>query len=355
MERVNSLCVLGFQTVPDSDCKSEDMTSFTSAAGGMRVAPMLRRTINLAPKLVLALGAAAALSGCHMDVMDPKGPVGLAEKDLIILSVLLMLIPVVPVIFMTLWFAWRYRASNKTAKYAPDFEHSNRIEAVVWAIPCLIILALGAVTWVSTHELDPRKVLTPVAGQTHMKPVEVEVVSLDWKWLFIYPDYSVASGNEMALPVGTPVHFRLTSTTVMNSFFIPQLGSQIYTMPGMETQLYLRADQAGTYDGVSANYSGHGFAGMKFAAKAVDQAGFDAWIAKAKTSGPALDTTSYATLAKPSEDQPASFYGSIDPMLYHRILNKCADGSTCTEDGVKMAMVKTMSAEQCAKKPERKS
>ena len=326
------------------------MTSFTSAAGGMRVAPMLRRTI----KLALLACTTAALSGCQMAVMDPKGPVGVGEKDLIILSVLLMLIPVVPVIFMTLWFAWRYRASNTKAKYAPDFEHSNRIEAVVWAIPCLIILALGAVTWVSTHELDPRKAIAPVAGQAQVKPVEVEVVSLDWKWLFIYPDYGVASVNELALPVGTPVHFRLTSTTVMNSFFIPQLGSQIYTMPGMETQLNLRADQAGIYDGVSANYSGHGFAGMKFAAKAVDQAGFEAWIANAKATGSALDTTSYTALAKPSEDQPASLYGSIDPMLYHRILNKCADGSTCTEDGVKMAMVKTMSAEQCAKKPDGK-
>ncbi len=310
---------------------------------------LLRRTINRAAMFAGAAITALSLTGCHMAVMDPKGPVGAGEKDLIILSVLLMLIPVIPVIGMTLWFAFRYRASNTKATYAPDFEHSNRIEAVVWAIPCLIILALGAVTWVSTHTLDPRKALAATSGQANVKPVEVEVVSLDWKWLFIYPEYGVASVNEMALPVGTPVHFKLTSQTVMNSFFIPQLGSQIYTMTGMETQLNLRADEAGTYDGVSANYSGHGFAGMKFAARAVSQADFDAWVAKAKASGTVLDTAGYASLVKPTEDVPVSYYGSIDPMLYHKILNKCADGSACTEDGVKMAMVKNMSAEQCVK------
>ncbi len=304
----------------------------------------------------LMAAAGLVLSGCKMAVMDPKGPVGAGEKDLILLAVALMLIPVIPVIVMTVAFAWKYRASNTRATYAPDFEHSNRIEAVVWAVPCLIILALGAVTWVSTHTLDPRKAVA--ATTPNVKPVEVEVVSLDWKWLFIYPDYGVASVNELALPVGTPVHFRLTSATVMNAFFVPQLGSQIYTMTGMETQLNLRADAAGDYEGMSTNYSGEGFAGMKFTARAMDQAGFDAWIAKAKTSTKSLDTAGYAALAKRSQDVPASFYGSVDPNLFHRVLNKCADGSTtCTDDGMKMAMVKSMSAEQCKKatKIERKS
>ena len=300
---------------------------------------MLRRTIGRAFS-VFAFGLGAiALSGCHMAVMDPQGPVGIQEKDLIILAVLLMLIPVVPVIIMTVWFAWRYRASNTQATYAPDFEHSNRIEAVVWAIPTLIIFALGAVTWVSTHQLDPRKGLTSSSAAA-VKPVEVEVVSLDWKWLFIYPDYGVASVNEMALPVGTPVHFKLTSATVMDSFFIPQLGSQIYTMTGMETQLSLRADKPGAYDGISANYSGAGFAAMKFKAIATDQAGFDAWINRAKASGARLDGAAYQTLAQRGVGQ-TGYYGAVEPTLFHQILNNCADGKLCTDNAMKMAALQS--------------
>ena len=300
---------------------------------------MLHCTIKRAIS-ALGLGlATAALSGCNMAVMDPQGPVGVQERDLIILAVLLMLIPVVPVIIMTLWFGWRYRASNTAATYAPDFEHSNRIEAVVWAIPTLIIFALGAVTWVSTHQLDPRAPLANTAA-TAVKPIEVEVVSLDWKWLFIYPEYGVASVNEMAMPVGRPVHFKLTSATVMDSFFIPQLGSQIYTMTGMETQLSLRADKPGTYDGISANYSGTGFAGMKFNAIATDQAGFDAWINKAKASNAKLDGAAYQVLAQRGLGQTA-YYAAVDPTLFHQILNKCADGKLCTDTAMKMAALQS--------------
>ena len=317
---------------------------------------MLHRSMKrLLASLSLVAGG-ALLSGCHMVVMDPKGPVGMQEKDLIILAVLLMLIPVIPVIFMTLWFAWRYRASNTKATYAPDFEHSNRIEAVVWAIPTLIIIALGAVTWVSTHALDPRAPLAAMpgqtgAGQSAVKPIEVEVVSLDWKWLFIYPDYHVASVNELALPVGTPVHFKLTSATVMNSFFIPQLGSQIYTMTGMQTQLSLRADQAGTYDGMSANYSGEGFAGMKFQARALAPADFDAWIKQAQASPTALDNAAYATLAQRGMTDKPVFYSAPDPALFHQILNNCTDGQVCTDMSVTMAAMKTIApnGKMCAK------
>ncbi len=303
---------------------------------------MLHRTIKRAVSVFGCGMAAIALSGCHMAVMDPKGPVGSQEKDLIILAMLLMLIPVVPVMIMTVWFAWRYRASNTKATYAPDFEHSNRIEAVVWAIPTLIIFALGAVTWVSTHQLDPRKALAASASASTpaVKPVEVEVVSLDWKWLFIYPDYGVASVNEMALPVGTPVHFKLTSATVMDSFFIPQLGSQIYTMTGMETQLSLRADNPGIYEGISANYSGVGFAGMKFNAIATDQAGFDAWIAKAKASSAKLDTAAYQTLSQRNLGQ-VGYYSAVDPNLFHQILNNCASGQLCKDNAMKMAALQS--------------
>jgi cytochrome o ubiquinol oxidase subunit 2 len=285
-----------------------------------------------------------------MAVMDPKGPIGAQEKDLIILAILVMLIPVVPVIVMTAWFGWRYRASNTKATYAPDFEHSTRIEGVVWAIPTLIIIALGTVTWVSTHQLDPAR---PVAAAPSLqkngaaantKPIEVEVVSLDWKWLFIYPDYGVASVNEMAMPVGRPVHFKLTSATVMDSFFIPQLGSQIYTMTGMETQLGLRADKPGTYEGISANYSGAGFAGMKFNAIATDQAGFDAWINKAKASNAKLDGTAYQALSQRGLAQTA-YYASVDPSLFHDVLNNCAprDGNAqlCKDNAMKMAALQS--------------
>ena len=299
---------------------------------------MLHCTIKRAIS-ALGLGlTTVALSGCNMAVMDPQGPVGVQERDLIILAILLMLIPVVPVIIMTLWFGWRYRASNTAATYVPDFEHSNRIEAVVWAIPTLIIFALGAVTWVSTHQLDPRAPLANTAAA--VKPIEVEVVSLDWKWLFIYPEYGVASVNEMAMPVGRPVHFKLTSATVMDSFFIPQLGSQIYTMTGMETQLSLRADKPGTYDGISANYSGTGFAGMKFNAIATDQAGFDAWINKAKASNARLDGAAYQVLAQRGLGQTA-YYAAVDPTLFHQILNKCADGKLCTDTAMKMAALQS--------------
>lgn len=287
---------------------------------------MLQRNIKSVGVGLAAL-AAMSLSGCKMALMDPMGPIGAQEKDLIILSTALMLLVVIPVILMTIWFGWRYRASNKKATYAPDWEHSTRIEAVVWAIPCLIILGLATITWISTHQLDPYK---PLTTANKAKPVEVEVVSMDWKWLFIYPDYGVASVNELAMPTGTPVHFKLTSATVMNSFFVPQLGTQIYTMSGMQTQLSLIADKPGAYDGISANYSGPGFAGMKFTAKAMSDADFAAWVANAKKA-PALDGAAYKVLEQPTDKLPVAYYGSVAPNLYHDILNKCADGGVCMD------------------------
>lgn len=330
------------------------------AAPAIRVSSfsfMLRCNINRALTSASLVLGAVVLSGCQMAVMDPKGPVGMQEKDLIILAMLLMLIPVVPVIFMTLWFAWRYRASNTKATYAPDFEHSNRIEAVVWAIPTLIILALGAVTWVSTHALDPHKPVAPHASKPDARPIEVEVVSLDWKWLFIYPQYNIASVNELALPVGTPVHFKLTSATVMNSFFIPQLGSQIYTMTGMQTQLSLRADEVGTYDGISANYSGEGFAGMKFQARAMSDADFAAWVATARSAPATLDGAAYASLAQPGLSGKPVFYTAPDPTLFHNILNNCTDGKLCTDQSVNMAAMKDIApgTRMCKKPDEAKS
>ncbi|BEV12904.1 ubiquinol oxidase subunit II (plasmid) [Asticcacaulis sp. DW145] len=290
----------------------------------------------------LMVTAAVSLSGCDWALMDPKGPVGLAQKDLIILATLLMLIPVVPVIVMTLWFAWRYRASNTKATYDPNFEHSNRIEAVVWAIPTLIIIALGTVTWISTHQLDPHKKVEAAADKAGVTPIEVQVVALDWKWLFIYPQYGIATVNEMAMPVGVPVHFEITSASVMNSFFIPQLGTQIYAMNGMQTHLSLRADHAGVYDGISANYSGFGFADMKFKAKAVDQTGFDAWVASAKASGQTLDAGAYKSLHQKSTLKAPAYYAAVQPALFTKVLNGCADGGLCKEDAFNMAMMKNL-------------
>jgi cytochrome o ubiquinol oxidase subunit II len=281
------------------------------------------------------IATAPLLGGCQFEVLDPKGPIGTDERSIIVLSTCLMLIVVIPVIGMTLAFAWRYRESNEQAAFAPDWAHSNKIEAIVWLVPCLIIAVLGYVTWTSTHKLDPYRAIAAAA-----KPIEVEVVSLDWKWLFIYPDLKIASVNELAFPVGTPVHFRLTSSSVMDSFFIPELGSQIYTMPGMETKLSLLASTPGTYEGISANYSGDGFSDMHFAARALPRAAFDKWAASVRDSGSDLTIAAYRRLAAPSERVPVTYYGDVEPMVYHDVLNECVEGSACTDDAMHLAMAK---------------
>jgi cytochrome o ubiquinol oxidase subunit 2 len=265
----------------------------------------------------LAIGSIVLLSGCkHLEVLDPKGAIGMQEKNLLLIATGLMLLVIVPVIIMIIAFAWRYRASNTKATYAPRWAHSTAIEVVVWAIPCVIIAILATLTWTSTHELDPYK---PI--ESKVKPIHVDVVAMDWKWLFIYPDYGIATVNQMAMPVGTPVSFNITSTTVMNSFFIPQLGSQVYAMSGMQTKLHLIADVAGTYDGISANYSGAGFSGMRFKAIATTQQGFDDWIAKVRAANNPLTPETYAALDKPSENNPVTYYSSTPPSMFAFILH----------------------------------
>jgi cytochrome o ubiquinol oxidase subunit II len=261
--------------------------------------------------------AALFLSGCNMALLDPKGQIGLEQRSLIITAIALMLIVVVPVIAMTFWFAWRYRASNTKATYTPNWEHSNKIEFVVWTIPCIIILILGTITWRSTHELDPRK---PIASSA--KPLVIEAISLDWKWLFIYPEQGVATINQIAFPVNVPVQFKVTSGSVMNSFFIPQLGSQIYAMAGMRNQVHLIANEEGNYQGISANYSGHGFSGMKFVAEVTSQQGFEQWLAQAKASPSSLQFADYQQLVKPSQNNPVAYYSSVEANLYDRIVNQ---------------------------------
>jgi cytochrome o ubiquinol oxidase subunit II len=281
-----------------------------------KCAKLMRGSIGLVAGSLMTL-----LSGCNWAVLDPKGSVGVAEKSLITTSTWTMLIVVVPVILLTLAFAWRYRASSESAEYRPAWAHSTAIEVVVWLIPSLIILFLAVLTWKSTHELDPYRPL-----DSKVKPINVEVVALDWKWLFIYPELGIATVNQVAFPVGTPVNFLITSDSVMNSFFIPQLGGQIYAMAGMQTQLHLLANQAGDYAGESANFSGQGFSDMKFRAIATSPDQFKAWVAKVRASSTQLDMDRYHTISQPSEKQPVAYFSTVDPKLFHNIIARYNNG-----------------------------
>ena len=282
---------------------------------------MNENTQRLAVPLLSGLIASLCLSGCKLEVLDSKGVIGAAESSLIATATYAMLLVVVPVILLTLFIAWRYRASNTKATYAPKWAHSTAIEVIVWAIPAVIILYLGILTWKTTHELDPYKPL-----ESQVKPINVEVVALDWKWLFIYPDLGIASVNQLAIPVGTPVNFRITSDTVMNSFFIPQLGGQIYAMAGMQTRLHLMANDVGDYAGTSANFSGKGFSDMKFRTLAETPEDFNAWVAKARASTDHLDMDRYYAVAKPEEKAPVSYFSSVDPKLFNNIVARYNNG-----------------------------
>ncbi|PKG76264.1 ubiquinol oxidase subunit II [Shewanella sp. GutCb] len=273
---------------------------------------MLIRNLSKAALAIFAI----LLSGCEGGVLDPKGQIGIDEKHLIVVATLLMLIVVIPVIFMTLYFAWKYRDGRDQEIYAPKWAHSKNIEIVVWLVPIVIVIILGVITWGSTHDLDPYKPLEHEA-----KPITVEVVSLNWKWLFIYPELGIASVNELAFPANVPVNFKITSDTAMNSFFIPQLGSQIYSMAGMATQLHLIANEPGIFNGISANYSGAGFTGMKFKAIATATAeDFDAWVAKVKKQSRKLDSQSYKALAIESENNPVEYYGTVSKGMFNQIV-----------------------------------
>jgi cytochrome o ubiquinol oxidase subunit 2 len=257
------------------------------------------------------------LQGCRLALFDPKGDIGNQERHLILLSTGLMLLVVIPVIALTLYFFWRYRATNTEATYAPEWSHSTAIEVVVWTIPCVIVAVLAVLIWRSTHDLDPYK---PLASER--PPLKVEVVALNWKWLFIYPDYGVATVNELVVPARTPIEFHLTADSLMNSFFIPRLGSQVYAMAGMETRLHLIADDVGTYAGRSSAYSGSGFSGMRFDTIAVSEVDFADWIRRTRTSSPALDADGYHALTAPSEHEPARKFGSVAPGLFEHVVDQ---------------------------------
>ncbi len=303
---------------------------------------MDRCTLNLRPdknkvaqrrlaRLVLrALPAATclALGGCNWVLLNPAGDIARQQSDLLLTSTWLMLLIVVPVIAMSLWFAWHYRESNTRATYTPDWDHSTLIELYVWAAPLLIIVALGALTWVTTHTLDPYRPLEriapdqPVSGQA-AEPLRIQAVALEWKWLFIYPDQGIAVVNELAAPVDRPIRFQTTSPEMMNALYIPALAGMVYAMPAMQTLLHAVINQPGDYYGISGNYSGAGYSHMKFRFYGLSGSGFEEWVARAKAASDQLDAATYQALTTPSIGNPVRRFSGVEAGLYHRILNLC--------------------------------
>ena len=276
----------------------------------------------------------ALLSGCHLALLDPAGDVARQQSDMMIVTTAIISLIVVPVLIAVGVIAWRYRASNKQAHYDAHWDHSPSLELLVWAAPLLIIIAVGAITWIGTHQLDPYRPLTRVApGQpvaADVKPLEVDVVSLRWKWLFFYPQYGIATVNQLAAPVNRPIDFKLTGDAMMDAFSVPELAGMIYTMPGMQTVLHAVINKPGHYQGFSANYSGAGFTDMRFTFDGLSQQDFDQWIAKARAAGGTLDLQAYQQLRQPQRDVPARSFASFEPDLFTRILDRCIDASqTC--------------------------
>ncbi|MEW6532262.1 MAG: ubiquinol oxidase subunit II [Thermodesulfobacteriota bacterium] len=266
-----------------------------------------------------SLSATTLLGGCSSILLfDPKGPIGEAERFVIIAAIVLMLIVVIPVYIMAFWFPRKYRASNTESTYMPKWSHSAKIEFFMWGVPVAIVTALAILAWTSTHSLDPYK---PIPSTD--KPVNIEAVCLDWKWLFIYPDQNIATVNQITFPVNVPVSFKITSDTVMASFFIPQLGSQIYAMAGMQTRLHLLANKPGTYAGHNQQFTGSGYADMHFEAKAVSKEEFQSWVQKIRQSPEKLDLDRYEKLAKPRVGyHPVTYFSSVKPDLFGYILRK---------------------------------
>ena len=267
-----------------------------------------------------------------MNILDPQGPIGAAEKTILIDSLAIMLAIVLPIIVTIFAFAFWFRASNTRAFYWPDWEYSGRIEFVVWSVPALTIILLGGVAWIGAHQLDPVK---PIEGSS--KPLTVQAVSLDWKWLFIYPDQQVATINTLTVPFGVPLQFQLTSAAVMNAFFIPQFGSMIYTMNGMVTRLNLRADNPGTFQGLSTQFSGDGFSDMHFDVQVVPAEQFSKWAGDAASADKALDERSSREIAKPSMRDPPVIYRLADADLFSSIVTQKIPPSPGAQAGVKGA------------------
>jgi cytochrome o ubiquinol oxidase subunit 2 len=284
------------------------------------------------------------LAGCNLVVMSPSGDIAVQQRDLIIVSVLLMLLIIIPVICLTLFFAWRYRQSNTAATYDPEWHHSTRLEVVIWSAPLAIIIVLGAITWITTHKLDPYRPLDRIDAErtipADVKSLTVQVVALDWKWLFFYPELGIATVNELAAPVDVPINFEITASSVMNSFYVPALAGQIYAMPGMQTKLHAVINKEGVFDGFSANYSGAGFSHMRFKFHGLNQQGFDSWVAQVKNQGTALNRDAYLKLERPSEREPVRYFATADKDLFNAILNMCASpGKMCMNEMMHIDMM----------------
>ena len=276
--------------------------------------------------------AGALLAGCESVVLQPSGDIAAQQRDLLVISTLLMLLIIIPVMYLIITFAWKYRASNTEAEYEPEWDHSTKLELVIWACPLLIIICLGALTWMGTHLLDPYRPLNRLDDKRFVaeavKPLDVQVVALDWKWLFIYPEYGIATVNQMAAPVDRPINFKITASSVMNAFYVPALSGMIYAMPGMETKLHAVINRPGDYQGISANYSGAGFSHMKFRFLGMTDDEFAKWVETVKASTTPLDRELYLTkLEVPTENEPVAYYGTVAKDLYPAILNKCVDAS----------------------------
>jgi len=260
--------------------------------------------------------ALLSLTGCEPGILPSRGLVGKGDTQILIDSLAIILVIVIPTILATFAFGWWFRSSNSNARHRPEFVYSGKIEMITWSIPLLTIMLLGGVAWLGSHKLDPYEPLP-----SDDPALNVQVVSLDWKWLFIYPDQNIASVNRLVIPVGTPVHFTLTSASVMNAFFVPQLGSMIYTMNGMATQLNLIADEPGTFLGMSSHFSGDGFADMEFKVEALQMEKFSAWVDETRNGGSAtLTSQTYAELAKQSRNIAPFTYSAVEPDLFHKIV-----------------------------------
>jgi cytochrome o ubiquinol oxidase subunit 2 len=288
----------------------------------------LRRGLFLAPL--------AALAGCNTVVFNASGDIAQQEAHLVILSVILMLLIIVPVLILIIWFARKYRASNTEVAYEPDWDHSTKLELVIWGAPLLIIIVLGLVTWISTHKLDPYRPLDrldashPIPAST--KPLVVEAVAMDWKWLFIYPEQGIATVNELVVPTNVPVRFNISATSVMNAFYVPELAGMVYAMPGMQTVMNAVQNKPITSVGFSSNYSGAGYSDMRFSYKGVAQGDFDSWVQSVKAGGGNLDRANYLTLEKPSIKEPVHHYAAVENDMFYRILNRCVqDGVVCQD------------------------
>ncbi|WP_441505618.1 ubiquinol oxidase subunit II [Bosea sp. 2YAB26] len=312
-------------------------------SGGREVSSLLRIL-----RFLTVLPVFAMLGGCQMVLLAPSGDVAVQQRNLLLTSTALMLLIIVPVMALTVFFAWRYRASAN-ATYDPDWHHSLPLEVVIWAVPLLIIIVIGAITWMATHLLDPYRPLGRIsaakpAAAARMSenappqgPLVIQVVALDWKWLFLYPEQGIASLNEVVAPVDQPIEFRITSSTVMNSLFIPALAGQIYAMPGMQTKLNAVINHPGDFEGFSANYSGAGFSDMRFRFRGVDRQGFEAWTRAAREKGGPLGREEYLVLERPSERESTRQFRDVAPDLFQAVLNMCVDrAKMCTRDMMAM-------------------